>query len=244
MIRIALFICITFFTNIITAQIFDKKPKCSKEIFLLSDLDTISNKTKEYKALKCVSRKNLGVRLGIGVSGYQYDDKTKSVIGNHGGPNFNLSIAYDKLNIGARFKPWTFNPKQELEVENKTLPETAKVNIIKLDYYAGYSIDLKKLYSIEPYLGYNSSLLKVINEDELGETFAFEKRAGGFLFGSTFNKYFEFQDFSYIAAFIDIGYATTDLSKIHPELGKGYFEFSVGIAVKGFAKKQNYKKIN
>lgn len=227
----------------IHSQIFDKKERCSKEIFLMTEIDTTNNKSKEYKALKCFNRGNFGIRLGLGISNFKYDSKTKTVIDNHISPNFDLSIAYDKWNLGLRFKPWTIDPQKEITVENKILPTIADLNIIKIDYYLGYSIDLKKLYSIEPYLGYNRTSLIVINEDELGETFTFDDKANGFILGTTFNKYFEFQDFSYVVAFLNLGYSTTNLSDIHPELGKGYFEYSIGIAIKGFNKKMSEKRI-
>lgn len=240
--KIKFFLFCILISNLISAQIYDKKERCSKEIVLLQEHDSISNSSKEYKALKCLKRSNFGMRFGLGFSSFKYDDNTKDIIGNHGGANFNLSFSYDKWNLGVRFKPWTVNPKQEITVNNKTLPKFADVNVIKLDYYIGYSFDFKKLYSVEPYIGYNNSLFVVINEDELRDTFSFDNKASGLIFGTTFNKYFEFQDFNYISVFVDLGYSTTNLSDIHPTLGKGYFEFSIGVAIKGFSKKTTYKK--
>lgn len=116
-----------------------------------------------YKIIRCITRSNIGYRFELGYSNYYYGSQMTNWIGQHGGPNFNFIVTIDKLNFGFRFKPWTVNPKKEMEFGGKIVPTTADLNIIKLDYYLGYSFDFSRLFSLEPYVGYNRSLFIVIN---------------------------------------------------------------------------------
>ncbi|MCK3685276.1 hypothetical protein [Maribellus sp. YY47] len=124
-----------------------------------------------YKIVQCRTRSKVGFRMDVAYSSYYYGEKTTSWIGQHGGPNFNLILVVDKLNFGFRFKPWTIDPKQEMDFNGQILPTTARLNNIKLDYYVGYSLDFDKLISVEPYVGYNRTTFRVINEDELNQEF-------------------------------------------------------------------------
>ncbi|WP_155977759.1 hypothetical protein [Pedobacter glucosidilyticus] len=195
-----------------------------------------------YKVVQCHTRSRIGFRMDIAVSNYYYRNKTTSWIGQHGGPNFNFFLTVDKLNFGFRFKPWSINPKKELNFNGQTLLTTATLNNIKLDYYVGYSFDFEKLISIEPYLGYNRTSFFVINEDELNQAFTFNK-TGGLIFGTTLNKYFKLKNYSYLSVFGTLGYSFTDYKKVHPDLDNGYFEWNLGIAVKSFGIKRFNKRI-
>ena len=84
-----------------------------------------------------------------------------------------------------------------MEFNEQTLPTTAKLNNIRLDYYVGYSLDFGKLISLEPYAGYNRTSFLVINEKELNQEFTFNK-TGGLIIGTTLNKYFKLKDYGYI----------------------------------------------
>ncbi len=195
-----------------------------------------------YKIVQCRTRSNIGFQIDVAVSEYYYGDKTTSWIGQHGGPNFNFILVVDKLNFGIRFKPWTIDPKKEMDFNGQILPSTARLNNIKLDYYVGYSVDFEKLISIEPYVGYNRTSFFVINEDELNQKFSFNK-TGGLITGMSFNKYFKLKDYEYISVFGTVGYGFVNYEKVHPDLDNGYFEWNLGIAYKGFGTKWFNKRV-
>lgn len=195
-----------------------------------------------YRIVQCRTRSNVGFRMDIAVSNYYYGNKTTSWIGQHGGPNFNFILVVNKLNFGFRFKPWSIDPKKEMDFNGQTLPTTARLNNIRLDYYIGYSFDFEKLISVEPYVGYNRTSFLVINEDELNQKFSFNK-TGGLIVGTTLNKYFKIKEYEYISVFGSVGYGFVDYEKVHPELDNGYFEWNLGIASKGFATKRINKRV-
>jgi len=237
------------FLVILTSNCFSQKQ--TKDTICLSDTLTImpfrsmklsKDSASSYKAIKCETTTNVGMRFEVGISKYYYNDKTQEWLGNHGGPNFNLILTLNKLNFGLRFKPWTVNPKTELSFDNIILPRYASLNPVKIDYYAGYSIDLNHKISIEPYLGFSKTIFYVINEVELQQTYSIPK-ANGLISGATFNKYFKINNSEYIALFTNIGYSFVDYKKTNQNLGIGYFEWTIGIAYKGFFKKQFLKKI-
>jgi len=201
-----------------------------------------STKQESYKIIQCRTRSKVGFRMDIAVSNYYYGDITTRWIGQHAGPNFNFILVFDKLNFGFRFKPWTINPKKEMEFNGQTLPTSAKLNNIRLDYYVGYSFDFEKLISLEPYAGYNWTSFRVINEDELNQEFSFNK-TGGLIIGTTLNKYFKLKDYGYISVFGTVGYGFVDYDKVHPDLDNGYFEWNLGVAMKSFGIKRFNKRV-
>ncbi len=199
-------------------------------------------KQEPYKIVKCRTRSNVGFRIDIAASNYYYGNKTTSWIGQHIEPNFNIILVINKLNFGIRFKSWTIKPQKEIKFDEQILPTLAKLNNIRLDYYLGYSFDFEKLISIEPYVGYNKSSFYVINEEELNKEFSFNK-TGGFIFGLTINKYFKVKEYEYISLFGTLGCGFVDYTKVHPDLDNGYFEWSIGVAYKGFITKIFNKRV-
>ncbi len=195
-----------------------------------------------YKIVQCRTRSNVGFRMDIAVSNYYYGDKTTSWIGQHGGPNFNFILVVNKLNFGFRFKPWTIEPKQEMDFNGQILPTTANLNNIRLDYYVGYSVDFEKLVSVEPYLGYNRTSFLVIDEVELNQEFTFDK-TGGLIVGTTLNKYFKLKVYGYISVFGTVGYGFVNYKKVHSDLDNGYFEWNLGVAMKVFGTKRFNKRV-
>jgi len=195
-----------------------------------------------YKIVQCQTRSQAGFRMDIAVSNYYYGDKTTSWIGQHGGPDFNFILVVNTLNFGFRFKPWTIDPKKEMLFNGQVLPTTAKLNNVRIDYYAGYSLDFEKLISVEPYVGYNQTSFLVINEDELKQAFSLEK-TGGLIVGATLNKYFRLKNYRYLAVFGTAGYGFVDYKKVHPDLDNGYFEWNLGVAVKAFGTKRFNRRI-
>jgi len=194
-----------------------------------------------YKFIWCEKRSKIGARLEIGVSSFHYNKSTRDWIGNHVAPNFNFIFVYDKFNFGFRFKPFTVSPEKELLFDNKTLRQEANLNPIKLDFYLGYSFDFKHL-SIEPYLGLSRNNFVVINQNELNETFSIPS-ATGFINGITVNKYFKTKNYKYISIFSNVGYSIIDYKKVHSTLGANYFEWTLGVALKGFFTKNFRQKI-
>lgn len=87
-----------------------------------------------YKAVNCLVPTKLALRFDVGVAGYYYRGETKDWLGDFYGPNFGMSLSYNKISLGARFKPWTLNPRKELSFNDTNLPLTAKLNPIKIDY--------------------------------------------------------------------------------------------------------------
>ncbi|OPZ26546.1 MAG: hypothetical protein BWZ00_01634 [Bacteroidetes bacterium ADurb.BinA174] len=213
-----------------------------RRMFIKESTQLSSYDFEPYKAVNCIVPTKLALRLDVGVSGYSYGDKTKEWLGNHCGPNFALAISYDKFSLGARFKPWTVNPKKELEFNGNLLPLYAKLNPIKIDFYAGYSFDFDYLISVEPQIGIAKSLFYVINETELNQTYSIPK-VNGLLIGCSVNKYFKFGLYDFFAVFLNMGYATNNFTKTHPSLDKGYFEWTLGVSIKSFYKSSKMRKI-
>lgn len=195
-----------------------------------------------YKYEACRTRSNFAFRIEIAVSDYYYGEKTTSWIGQHGGPNVNFILDISKLNFGFRFKPWTIHPKKELSFDGQTLTTNAIFNVVKLDYYLGYSFDFNALVSLEPYIGYNRTLFIVLNEDELHQKY-YIHTARGLIIGTTLNKYFKVKNYGYISVFGSLGYGCVNFEKVHPDLDNGYFEWTMGVAYKGFASKYISRRI-
>jgi len=237
------FICFIAIGQIFGQKI-DNETFCSPDTVLIEYREHIKSTIDSfppYKVVWCEKYSKIGIRLEIGVSGFLYNRNTKDWIGNHIAPNFNFIFVYDKFNFGFRFKPFTVSPNKELLFENKILKKEAKVNPIKLDFYVGYSFDLKYL-SIEPYLGVSRNSFFVINQDELDEIFSIQK-VTGFINGITVNKYFNIKKYHYISVFLNLGYSIVNYKKIHNELGTNYFESSLGVAYKGFFTRKFVQKI-
>ena len=247
---ILLTLIVVVFSNIAFGQKWNKETICSSDTLIVrphmsmkytpKNLDTLNKEP--YKIIQCRTRSNVGFRFEIGISNYYYGEQTTSWLGQHGGPNFNFILTIDKLNFGFRFKPWTIDPKKEMDFNGQIVPTTAKLNSIKLDYYVGYSLDFEKLISLEPYIGYNHSSFIVINEDELSQKFSF-KETSGLIIGITLNKYFKIKEYEYVSVFGTGGYGFVNYNKVHSDLDNGYFEWNLGIAYKGFFTKRFNKRI-
>lgn len=208
-----------------------------------TDTVTIREHRGDFKAFVCQRGGDFGVRIELGYTSYHHSTHTQRWLGNYGGPNFGLILAYRKLNAGVRFKLATVNPRQNLVFNNDTLTALAKLNPARIDYFAGYSFDFKYNFSIEPYLGYSRNIFHVINEEELNTTYHIEP-ASGMIAGISVNKYFKLRKRdTFLAVFGNLGYATTQYQSTHPQLDKGYWEWTLGIAYKRFGEKEFYRRI-
>lgn len=183
------------------------------------------------------------MRFDFGYSSFSYNQKTKSWLGSHGGALLGLTLVHQKLNLGVKFKVATVTPGSQLVFNGDTLTNKADLNPIKVDFYAGYSLDLKHNLSIQPYIGLTKNLFHVINEEELGKSFSI-RNIYGLNTGMTINKYFKLKEFQFLSLFLTYGYGFTNFKKVDNSLGTGYSEWNLGLSYKVFAKKRFHERIN
>lgn len=249
--RHIILILILIYCNNSFGQKFNNEVVCSTDTFIIEphqSMKTVMNedtiiKIEPYRAVKCTTRSDFGLRVGIGLASYYHNEEMKEWIGNYIGPDLSFTLTIDKVNIGIRFKPTTQKPLTNLEFDGQTLPNEADLNLIKIDYYVGYSLDFENNFSLEPYIGYNRSTFLVINEDELNQEFTFDK-TGGAIIGATINKYFETKTDEYISVFGTVGYGFINYKNVHSNLDNGYLECTIGLAYKGFFGRMYNRKIN
>lgn len=178
------------------------------------------------------------------MSQYYNNQSTKEWMGNYKSGNIGISIPYQDFSIGIRFfKMASVHPKKELMFNNSPLPKTKILNPVKVDYFASYSINFKPNISIEPFLGVTGNYFHVINQDDPSATYSLS-RVFGLNSGFVVNKYFRIREFEFVSAFAGLNYSTTNFNKIHPSLGRGYAEWNIGIAYKGFGKSLYYKRVD
>jgi hypothetical protein len=225
------------FSFLAAAQQIDIRPVCEKDTIEVRHRDLKYGGEIRYRAIRCSQPSRLAARFELGATGFRYEKNTKTWLGNHGSGLLGFGLAYQNWTFALRMKFWTVRPARALLVDGDSLTSAARLNPVKFDYLLGYSFNLKRQFSIEPYIGYARHRFFVINEEELQKDL--DLRTGrGFLAGATFNKYFQTKHYHFIAVFLSFGYASTDLSRVHPSLGKGYAEASAGIAFKGFGRKE------
>lgn len=225
--------------------------KCSNDTVRISELhrmqriyirDVDSGEEILTQALFCYRRSNFGVRLEMGLSHFFYAPKTTLWLGEHFGPHFLFGASYKGFTLGIRFQPMTIQPQSVLAFNGIDLTSEAKLNRNMTIYQMGYSLNFNKLFSVEPFLGWNSTSFLVINEQDLQKQYAFSK-ANGLTLGLTLNKYFQVSEFGYMALFVTLGRGFLDFNQVHPSLERGYFDWTAGIAFKGFATKYFYRKV-
>lgn len=235
--RTTTLLLLLFTAHLSWAQQIDRTITCG------TDTVTVREHWGDLKAFICQRGGDFGARIELGYTNYYHSIQTRQWLGQYGGPNFGLILAYRKLNVGIRFKPATVIPQQNLVFNNDTLIALAKLNPVRIDYFAGYSFDFKYNFSIEPYLGYSRNSFHVINEADLNTTYQIEP-ASGMIAGISVNKYFKLKKkYQFLAVFGNLGYATTQYQSTHPQLDNGYWEWTLGIAYKGFWEKVFYKWI-
>lgn len=224
-------------------QLYNKEKHCGADTI---NVDTYNRKTGEsikYKAFECTQVSNFGIRVDIGFNTYSYSNNTKQWLGDHNGALFGLTLAYKNFNFGVKFKPATVNPKSVLVFNGDTLPKNADLNPIKFEYDISYSLALKYNFAIEPYIALTNNSFHVINEKDLNKNYKISKIIG-LTTGLTLNKYFKLNEFKFLAVFVKYGYGFTNFKKANSQLGRGYSDFSVGIAYKAFYKRNFLNPIN
>jgi hypothetical protein len=244
---------ILIFIIILTAQasfsqIRDKEIRCSPVPIVVNKLNRkivdneIVDSVYTIKILRCISSSPIGLRFGVGFSYYYYNKSTSDWLGNHGGPDFSITLAIENANFGLRFKPWTMNPQNPIEINGDILPMAAKLNPVKINYFFSYNFNIQHDITLEPAIGYSACSFIVLNEDDLGQEFNIPK-TGGLLTSFTINKYLRFKYNEFFSIFTTAEYAFVDYSKLNPELDNGYFSWTIGLAFKGYFKKQVLKRV-
>jgi hypothetical protein len=240
-----IFIAVIIFLlpDICQAQIYNKDKVCGTDTIHINHRDLKYGTLERYDAFACTQVSKPGIRVNIAFSSFCYNGSTDKLMDHHNAAVLGFALAYGKFNLGVDFDVATVFPKSDLPAGNDTLTKDAKLNPIKSDFYAAYSIDLKNNFSFEPHVGVTKNQFHVINEKELNKTFDIPV-VYGLNCGLTLNKYFMLKEFQFICVFLSYSYGFTDYKKINPDLGKGYSEWSVGISYKVFAKRQFYERLN
>ncbi len=241
--RISIALLLLCFAGFASAQKWQQQIVCNQDTLIVQPIayrskgptpDTVYvQDSSSYKIVKCQTRSKAGFRMDLGFSNHHYGNNMTSWIGQHGSPNFNFYAVYERITFGIRMKPWTIDPKTELVIQEQLLPLEAQLNIIKSDIILGYSYDFNHLISAEPFVGLNTNHLLVINEDEIDQSFQFNKLRS-LILGTSINKYFKIQEHEYVALFGTVGYSLTDYSKLNSSLESGYWELGFGLSYKGF----------
>jgi hypothetical protein len=226
----------------VSAQYIDRQKICPPDTVLI---ELFKNKLEErirYRAIECTMPSALGVRFEAGASGYSYGGSTKDWFENKIVPSMGLTLAFKNWNFGTRVKYTTFNPRVNYLFGYEVLDERARVISNKSDWYIGYSINTKSLYSFEPYISYSVDNFRVKNQSTLGQAFNLLS-ARGLLGGLSVNRYINIGGYEYFSVFMNLAYSAVDYTRTHPSLGKGYVEMTLGIAYKGFYLRQFMEKI-
>lgn len=230
--------------NFCNAQLYNRNPTCGTDTIHVSYRNRMTWDSVDYLAFDCLGVGKAGIRFDFGHVRSLYNRPTENWLGNHSGVIVGVALVHDKFNIGLRLKAETNkNPNSELLFNGDTVPYEARLNPVRVDFYAGYSLDLKFNFSIEPYIGITRNIFHVINEEELNKEFSIP-RFTGLNAGITLNKYFRLKEFQFLTIFLSYGYGSSNFKKMNSTLGSGYTEWSFGLAYKVFAKKSFHKKIN
>jgi len=188
-----------------------------------------------HREIWCSCISDFGIRIEFGFFGAFYDKKTKIWMENSFGPTMGISISFRQLNFGIRPKVTTFSPNNNLIFGGDTLFDYFHVNPIKSDFFVGYSIDFDNLFSIEPFVAFSRNSFHVINESDFNRTFKIPS-FNSLKLGFTLNKYFTRKEFQFFTIYFNYAYSFANYSKMNSELGKGYNDFTLGIAHKAFSK--------
>jgi len=236
-------IILLFYSGFLNSQIYNKDCICETDTIhsfhrsmKIKDIDT-------FVGFRCMQPSKIGYKIEIGATSINYNETTKNWLGNHWAGTFGFILVYDNFNFGLRTKLWTVNPKGNLVFGLDTLKEEAYLNPIKLDYFISYSQQLTSNFFIEPYIGYSKNIFKVINQNDLNKNYNIQS-VDGLLMGLTINKYFKNNEFNLASIYFSAGFSTAEFKYTNPNLKNGYFEYTIGIACKGFFKMTKFKRLN
>lgn len=216
---------------------------CSTDTIYAHTYDKNTGVRISYKAFKCTQFSKFGIRVDVGFNASNYNRNTREWLGHPVGASVGLGLSYKRFNFGLRFKPATARPQTVLTFNGVELPMNAKLYPVKLEYEFSYSLPLPHQLAIEPYIAFTKNGFQVINENELGNKYAIPA-VGGFTSGVALNKYFALNHFRSLAVFVKYGYGFTDFKKANNQLGRGYSDFSAGIAFKVPFRRHFLNRIN
>lgn len=229
------------YSNQIFGQVYERNRICGSDTIKVDFISLKTGNRTQYNAFECEEVSKFGIRVDFGFNHYKYNENTRNWLGNHNGPLWGLTLAYGNFNFGAKFKPATVTPQQNLEFNGQQLTSKANLNPIKIEYDFSYSFNFKHNISIEPYIALTRSSFLVINEQVLGEDYTI-KKVQGLTVGTSINKYFHLKDYQFFAVFAKYGYGFTNFKLVNSNLGYGYSDLSIGIAYKGFFKQRFLKR--
>lgn len=171
---------------------------------------------------------HIGAKVALGVSSLKYFNGTDEWLGFSCSPFVNYALTYGKWNAGFSITPWSSYPKKVLQFEEKSLWTDIEMGFCKSNYYGGYTFDLGKGFTIEPFAGYSLATFSIINSILYFRAPGL-KDASGPLVGISFNKYFYFDHFRFLNVFANVNYADIDYTKINGELERGCLEMTLGV---------------
>ena len=211
------------------AQNVDRTTVCGTDTINVS-----SPRPATYKAFDCVRASNLGLRIETGVSRFQYDARTAGYLGKVHGPLFGIALAYKNFNVSMRTHLSSVAPQKDLLVGEDTITAKGRINPTVLHYALAYSLNIKYNFAAEPFIGFSKSIFTARkHRDDRNETGTLRKTYGA-IAGLTVNKYFKVHDLDFIALFASGAWSSANLGHMDDHFGKGYFEWSVGVAYKAF----------
>lgn len=225
------------------AQSYDKEKHCGTDTIHVNRRDLKYETQLNYFAFQCTQAGKLGIRFDLGYASHTYKGNTKNWLGRHPGGVLGIALVHDKISVGVRFKVATTHPRSLLSFDGQTVEHENELNPAKIDFYGGYSFNLPYNFSVEPYAGITKHLFYVIDEDQFNKKFSIPS-LWGFHSGLTINKYFRLKDFQFLSLFASFGYGFADFRKVHPSLGSGYTEWSLGLAYKVMVKRKFLERIN
>jgi hypothetical protein len=189
-----------------------------------------------FRYVWCSEVSPLAFRVDMGFSWFRNEPAMRDWVGHHNGHDLGVSVSYKRWSIGARFKLETVLTKRPIDNSTMVLPEGVMLNPVKIDYYFGYAFDIGRRFTVEPSLGVTKNMFKVIEPElkELNWDFA---NVYGLLAGVTLNQYIRLNKTKYLVVWGQVNSGASNYQKIHPTLGRGYVEFSIGVGYKIFGKR-------
>jgi hypothetical protein len=224
------------------AQQYPTAPECDTDTIHVKYRDLKYGSLIEYRTFKCKKVSPWGFRAELAYMRFTYNSKTADWLGNPSGGIIGFAIAHRRVNFGVRFKLATVSPRIPMVISGDTLTRTDTLNPVKIDFHLGYSFDFAGNFSIEPYLGISRNLFYVINEKRTGKSFSIP-RVYGLMTGATLNKYLRIKRFQFMSLFVTGGYNFANFKRVNSRLGRGYAEWAVGLAYKGFGQQRYHQKI-
>jgi hypothetical protein len=178
---------------------------------------------------------------------YTYINRNRSVINNPMGYDNAFGLAFYRCNFLIGWSGGTTKTHDETIINNLLLNSNRSINYTRNYLNFGYSLDVFKKVSIEPFIGLTRVKISVNNEFEYGVKYD-ELRLGGIDLGLTIHYYFFTTFLAYpnnittSSLFFTLGYANINYNNnLNYKLKNHHYTFNVGLSLKLFTKQ---KKMN